>query len=176
MTSLVPRGRFKRQRCHIDRLLMTSQYHHCLQILTGCSKINFLHNVYFGFLILSKLTIPHHFVTYLSNDPRTLVTWLKLDVRNGSAWMNGCIYTSADGVTTRKITLPAPWSSDRHQLQKVVKLNYFCNRKFQLNFKFCNPNYSMTEALTHTAFHKPPKPHQIQCITVEQCQPVPVSK
>jgi len=42
-------GRFKWQCSHVDCLLMTSQYHHCLQILTGCSKMNFLHNVYFGF-------------------------------------------------------------------------------------------------------------------------------
>jgi len=48
---------------------MKSQYHHCLQILTVCSKINFLHNIYSVFLIFSKLTILHHFVTYLSNDP-----------------------------------------------------------------------------------------------------------
>jgi len=29
---------------------------------------------------------------------------------------------------------------------------------------------AVTEALTHAAFHKPPKHHQ--CITVKQCQPV----
>ena len=40
---------------------MISQYRHCLQILTGCSKINFLH---FQMIL-------HHFVTYLSNDLRT---------------------------------------------------------------------------------------------------------
>jgi len=33
--------------------------------------------------------------------------------------------------------------------------------------KFCNPNNSITEALTHAAFHKPPKHHHIQCITVK---------
>ena len=41
--------------------------------------------------------------------------------------------------------------------------------------KFCNPNNSITEALIHAAFHKPAS-HQIQCITVKQCQHVPVSK
>jgi len=35
-----------------------------LQILTGCSKINFLRNVYFGFLTFSELTILHHFVSF----------------------------------------------------------------------------------------------------------------
>jgi len=36
--------------------------------------------------------------------------------------------------------------------------------------KFCNPNNSITEVLTHAAFQKPVKHHQ--CITVKQCQPV----
>ena len=57
-------------RCHINAMLMTSQYRHCLQILTGRSKRNFLHNAHFGFLIFSKLRILHHFVCYLSNHPR----------------------------------------------------------------------------------------------------------
>jgi len=68
--ALLRTGRFKWQRCYINHLLMTSQCRHCLQILTGCSKINFLRNLYCGFLVFSKLTTLHHFVTYLSNDPR----------------------------------------------------------------------------------------------------------
>jgi len=32
-----------------------------------------------------------------------------------------------------------------------------------------HPNNSINEALTHAAFHKPPK---YQCIAVKQCQPV----
>ena len=50
-----------------------AQYRHCLQILTGCFKINFPHDVYFGSLIFAKLTILRHFVTYLSNDPRNML-------------------------------------------------------------------------------------------------------
>ena len=38
-------------------VLMTSQYRHCLQILTWCSKINFLHNVYFGFLKINDTAL-----------------------------------------------------------------------------------------------------------------------
>jgi len=76
--------------------------------------------------------------------------------------------------------------------KKAVKLNYFfkiaqlnenkvvklISTDFQLfhTHKFCNPNNSTKEALTHAAFHKPPKHHQIQFITVKQCQPVPSSK
>jgi len=70
--ALLRMGRFKWQHCNINCLLMTSQYH-CLQILKGCSKINFLHNVYFWLVIFSKLLILNHFVTYLSNDPRIIM-------------------------------------------------------------------------------------------------------
>ena len=45
----------KRQRCHINHLLTMPQYRHCLQILTGCPKINFLHNVYFAFFDILKI-------------------------------------------------------------------------------------------------------------------------
>jgi len=69
---------------------MTSRYRHCLQILTGCSRINFLHNVRFGFLIFSKLTILHHFVTYLSNDPRSSAEFSG-DGGNSLAYLVGCV-------------------------------------------------------------------------------------
>jgi len=41
---------------------------------------------------------------------------------------------------------------------------------------FCNPNNSITEALTHAAFHKPPITFSVETITIKQCQPVPVCK
>jgi len=66
--------------CYRFTTVVTSQYYNCLQILTRCSKINFPNNVYFRFLIFSKLTILHHLVTYLSNDPCTteIVRWWRV--------------------------------------------------------------------------------------------------
>jgi len=38
----------------------------------GNKEINCQLNIYLGFLIFLKITKIHHFVTYLSNDPRIL--------------------------------------------------------------------------------------------------------
>jgi len=71
--TLLRTGRFQRQRCLINCLLMTSQWRRCLQIFIWCFKLNFLHCVYFEFFIFSKLTLLHQFVTYLLNDLRTTI-------------------------------------------------------------------------------------------------------
>ena len=68
---------FKRQHRLINHLLMLLQYCHCLQILTGYSKINFLHNVYFGLLIFSKLLKPPFIetATYYSVWDTSGISW-----------------------------------------------------------------------------------------------------
>ena len=75
--ALLRTGTFKRQHRLINHLLMMLQYRHCLQILTGYSKINFLHNVYFGLLIFSKLLKPPFIetATYYSVWDTSGISW-----------------------------------------------------------------------------------------------------